>query len=65
MPEGESRVVDPQQPEQSAMLRRMRSRSPASQMPPMGTAVQDREAIQLLTRWLESQQTASSMEHEQ
>ena len=65
VPEGESRVVDPEQPEQSAMLRRMRSRSPASQMPPMGTAVQDREAIQLLTRWLESQQTASSMEHEQ
>jgi hypothetical protein len=60
VPEGESMVIDPLQPEQSAMLRRMRSRSPASQMPPMGTAVQDRDAVALVTRWLESQSTSAS-----
>ena len=60
--DGESLVIDLEQPEQSAMLRRMRSRSPASQMPPMGTAAQDREAIALLTRWLESQRADSSVE---
>ena len=65
VPEGESRVVDPQQPEQSAMLRRMRSRSPASQMPPMGTAVQDREAIRLLDPVArEPADVRSSREHE-
>jgi len=60
VPEGESVVIDPSQPEQSAMLRRMRSRSPASQMPPMGTAVQDRDAVALATRWLESQPSSAS-----
>ena len=45
VPEGESVVIDSTRPEESALLRRMRSRSPASQMPPMGTAVQDREAV--------------------
>jgi hypothetical protein len=61
--DGESLVFDHEQPDQSAMLRRMRSRSPASQMPPLGTAVQDREAIALLTRWLESQRADASVEH--
>jgi hypothetical protein len=65
VPEGESVVIDPSQPEQSALLRRMRSRSPASQMPPMGTAVQDRDAVALVGRWLESQRpSAASREHE-
>jgi hypothetical protein len=54
VPEGESMVIDPAQPEQSALLRRMRSRGPASQMPPMGTAVQDREAVALVSRWLDN-----------
>ena len=44
VPEGESMAIDSTRPEASALLRRMRSRSPASQMPPMGTAVQDRDA---------------------
>ena len=48
------------QPEQSALLRRMRSRSPASQMPPMGTAVQDRDAVALVGRWLESQRPSAA-----
>jgi len=64
VPEGESVVIDPVHPEQSAMLRRMKSRSPSSQMPPLGTAVQDREAIRLLQRWLEAQAAAASRDHE-
>lgn len=52
VPDGESVVIDLRQPDRSALLRRMRSRSPASQMPPMGTAVQDRDAVELLTLWL-------------
>jgi cytochrome c553 len=60
VPDGESVVIDPAQPEQSALLSRMRSRSPASQMPPMGTAVQDRDAVALVTRWLERQQPSAA-----
>jgi hypothetical protein len=62
VPDGESLVVDPVHPEQSALLRRMRSRSPASQMPPIGTVVQDRDAVALLTGWLERQHASSSGE---
>jgi hypothetical protein len=65
VPDGESVVIDPSHPEQSALLRRMRSRSPASQMPPMGTAIQDREALVLVSRWLDSlRSSAASREHE-
>jgi hypothetical protein len=64
VPEGDSVVIDPAHPEQSAVLKRMRSRSPASQMPPLGTVVQDREAIALLQRWLESEASTASMERE-
>jgi hypothetical protein len=46
------------------MLRRMRSRSPASQMPPLGTAVQDREAVALLQRWLEAEAMTASRERD-
>jgi len=63
VPEGESKVIDPRQPEQSAMLRRMRSRSAASQMPPLGTVIPDRDAVALLTRWLERQQPTDVREH--
>ncbi|MEZ5289257.1 MAG: hypothetical protein R2712_31545 [Vicinamibacterales bacterium] len=35
-----------------ALLRRMRSRAPATQMPPLGTVVRDQDAIALVTRWL-------------
>ena len=44
-PKARAVLIDPAHPEQSAMLRRMRSRWPASQMPPLGTVVSDREAI--------------------
>jgi hypothetical protein len=47
-----SRLINPGHPESSAIVRRMKSRRPLSQMPPLGTVVVDREAIDLLSRWV-------------
>jgi hypothetical protein len=30
----------------------MRSRSPSTQMPPLGTAVRDEQAVQAIERWI-------------
>lgn len=51
-PEGTSRRVNPGVPDLSAVLRRVRSRNPSSQMPPLGTGVADREGIETLDRWV-------------
>ena len=45
-------LIDPSSPEQSAILLRMRSRRPSSQMPPLGTVVQDQHAIAAIGRWM-------------
>jgi hypothetical protein len=50
----ESRVINPGKPELSALIQRVRSRRPTSQMPPIGTVVQDRAAVELLTKWVQS-----------
>jgi hypothetical protein len=50
--EGESVLIDPRRPDRSAMLVRMRSRRPSSQMPPLGTVVRDEAAIDGMNRWL-------------
>jgi cytochrome c553 len=50
----ESRVINPGQPELSALIQRVRSRRPTSQMPPIGTVVQDRAAVDWLTAWVKS-----------
>ena len=52
VPEGKSVVIDPAAPERSALLVRMRSRSPSSQMPPLGTVIKDTEAVERLTAWV-------------
>ena len=52
LPEGASVLVDPKSPDASAILVRMRSRRPSSQMPPLGTVVRDDKAIEFLTRWI-------------
>ena len=49
----ESRIVNPGHPESSALVRRVKSRRPISQMPPIGTVVVDREAVDLLTSWVQ------------
>ncbi len=48
----ESRVINPGKPELSALIQRVRSRRPSSQMPPIGTVIQDRAAVDLLTAWV-------------
>ena len=50
--EGTSVVVSDASPDRSALLVRMRSRSPSSQMPPLGTVLRDGEGLQRLTEWI-------------
>jgi hypothetical protein len=48
-----SRSIAPGAPERSAIVYRMGSRRPSSQMPPLGTQVVDEEALALVKRWVE------------
>jgi mono/diheme cytochrome c family protein len=45
-------LIDPSSPDQSALLLRMRSRRPSSQMPPLGTVLQDQQAVAAIDRWI-------------
>lgn len=47
-----TRVVDRDAPELSALLLRMKSRRPLSQMPPLGSVLPDHDAITLVTGWI-------------
>jgi hypothetical protein len=58
VPEAQSAFVTPGVPDLSALLVRMRSRRPSSQMPPLGTAVHDREAVALVSAWIERLETS-------
>ena len=49
---GTSAMIEPGVPDLSVLLARMRSRRPSSQMPPLGTVVADREALELMTAWI-------------
>jgi hypothetical protein len=49
---GTSPLIQPGQPELSTLLYRVQSRRPSSQMPPLGTVVEDRAATALLTAWI-------------
>jgi hypothetical protein len=44
--------IDVDAPKASVLLRRMASRQPLSQMPPLGTRVRDTEALELVTDWI-------------
>lgn len=48
----ESRIINPGHPESSSLIRRIKSRRPISQMPPIGTVMVDREAVDLMTKWV-------------
>lgn len=50
--DGESVLVHEALPERSALYVRMRSRSPSSQMPPLGTTVRDAQAVDAVARWI-------------
>ena len=45
-------LIDTASPDQSALLLRMRSRRPSSQMPPLGTVIQDQQAIDAIRGWI-------------
>lgn len=47
-----SRLVAPGAPDRSAVLYRMGSRRPSSQMPPLGTVMVDDEAVALVRSWI-------------
>ncbi len=47
-----SAIVKPGAPDASKLLYRMRSRRPSSQMPPLGTVIEDREAVAAVTAWI-------------
>jgi hypothetical protein len=51
--DGASQYVTPGAPDLSAILVRMKSRRPSTQMPPLGTMLQDKEAIALVTEWID------------
>jgi mono/diheme cytochrome c family protein len=63
VPEGQSVVIDPKAPEKSALMVRMRSRRPSSQMPPLGTALRDDEALAAIERWIDTQRLTASRPH--
>jgi hypothetical protein len=44
--------IEPGHPERSGIVQRISSRYPALQMPPLGTALTDKEAIALIERWI-------------
>jgi hypothetical protein len=45
-------LLAPGAPDRSAVVYRMKSRRPSSQMPPLGTALIDKEAVELVQRWV-------------
>lgn len=52
--DGETVLVHAGSPQLSAMIARMRSRSPSSQMPPLGTVLRDDQAVETFSRWVEA-----------
>lgn len=53
VPDGHSVLVQPGDASRSAIYVRMRSRSPSSQMAPLGSVVRDAEAVDALQRWID------------
>jgi hypothetical protein len=50
----DARLVVPGDPQAGTLLARMRSRDPRIQMPPLGTALPDLEAVALIEQWIAS-----------
>jgi hypothetical protein len=53
---GTTSLVKVGAPDLSALFVRMRSRRPSSQMPPLGTVIPDRQALGLLSAWIDDLQ---------
>lgn len=52
VPEGTSQLVHAGRPDLSAVIYRMNSRRPSSQMPPIGTVLVDHDAAALMAAWV-------------
>ena len=59
-PDGTTLLIDSSSPTSSALLLRMHSRRPSSQMPPLGTVLADDVAIDRITRWIRDYFSGSS-----
>lgn len=57
VPDGASLLVNTHAPDTSALLVRMRSRRPSSQMPPLGTVLRDDEAVNAIAAWIAKRHT--------
>jgi len=58
--------IEPQHPDRSALMQRIASRYPPLQMPPLGTVLVDREAVDQLQRWIaESEPVSPNSPHQQ
>jgi hypothetical protein len=58
--------IEPQHPDRSALMQRIASRYPPLQMPPLGTALVDQEAVELLRRWIaEAEPISSNFPHQE
>jgi hypothetical protein len=55
--------IAPRHPDRSALMQRVASRYPPLQMPPLGTVLVDREAVDLLQRWIAESEPASHSAH--
>ncbi|MET0530567.1 MAG: hypothetical protein ABW003_19915 [Microvirga sp.] len=55
--------IEPEHPERSALLKRIASRYPPLQMPPLGTELIDRQAVDLLSRWIAESEPVSPSTH--
>lgn len=55
--------IEPGHPERSGLMQRVSSRSPALQMPPLGTELVDDEAVRLLYRWIEEKGASIQQAH--
>ena len=53
-------LVRPGAPDESALFVRMRSRSPSSQMPPLGTTLRDEAAVNAVRHWISSRSRMES-----
>jgi len=60
-PPESTRVIDVDAPELSALLVRMESRRPTSQMPPLGTVVPDHDAVALVSGWVRNELSSSKI----
>jgi hypothetical protein len=61
--DGHSVVVHAGAPDLSALFVRMRSRSPSSHMPPLGTVIRDQQALDAIAQWISGLEEKTNAAH--